>query len=349
MTTWKLLQTFCFILITTSLFSGYDNCTNEATCCTDQEMQSWFFLDGEVLFWKPNQEAMTYGLVADAITDNIIFGNTNEAVQQESDWGLGFRVGAGYYFAKPSCDLAAYWTRFHHTMHSTTSTNSFILGTQLFFGSFLPIGGGALQAGPARSNWQLHIDLIELDFGYLLCFDNRFSLHPYIGLEGGWINQKQTIQYDQFLDTGNGVFFDSTINQINNFKGIGPKIGIDGDFLFGHGFGVLGNLAASFLYGSSRNPVKFHIVDPMTFPISDLAIKYKKNRLIPALQTQLGLNWGKECSKYFAFFISVSYEVQYFWHTWRNEGSAIQNIAVSDAGYSNLTLHGITGQLKLAF
>lgn len=326
-------------------------------CCYAQECEkNRFFLDGELLYWKPNQTGMSYCLISNELTQAIL-GSTNQDRQQNTKWDLGFRVGAGVRIADVHCDLSAYWTHFHHTVDGATTTNEFILGTQLFLGSFLPIGGGGVAqisggtpAGSATSQWKLHIDLIECDFGYLICFDERFSLHPYLGVEGGWINQKQTIVYNQFFDPNNLAFFDSTITQTNHFQGIGPKLGVDGDFILGCGFGVMGNLSAMLLYGSSHNPTDYHVVgDPLAFPFSDFSIQFQQHRLLPAAQAQIGLNWGKDCFEYFVLYLNAIYEVQYFWNTWRNQSSAIQSIAVPDAGYGNLMLQGFTGQVQLAF
>ncbi len=326
-------------------------------CFSQEKEATRVFFDGELLYWKPDQTGMSYCLVSDMLTSSVL-GKKNQDRQQHTDWNAGFRIGSGVRVAKVHCDLSTYWTHFSHTMHGSTSTNNFILGTQLFLGSFVPIGGGGVAqidpggrgAGPAHSQWKLHVNLIECDFGYQICFDKRFSLHPYLGIKGGWIDQEQTVHYDQFFDSNNQIFFDSAITLKNNFKGIGPQLGMDGDFIFGHGFGLMGNLSAALLYGSSDNPVTFHVENnPLSFPFSDFSVNYQKDRLIPAVQSQIGLNWGKECFQHFIFYLNAAYEVQYFWNTWRNQGSAIQSIAVPDAGYGNLMLHGFTGQVQLAF
>ena len=326
-------------------------------CFSQEKEETRFFVDGEFLYWKPDQTGMTYCLVSNVLSSAVL-GSNNQDKQQHTNWNAGFRVGSGVRVAKVHCDLAAYWTHFSHTMNGSTSTDNFILGTQLFLGSSIPIGGGGvaqlnpggIAAGPARSQWKLHVNLIECDFGYQICFNNRFSLHPYLGIKGGWVNQEQIIHYDRFFDLNTQIFFDSTMILKNNFKGLGPQLGLDGDFIFGRGFGLMGNLSAALLCGSSHNPAAFHVEnDPLSFPFSDFSINYQKSRLIPVVQSQIGFNWGKECFQHFVFYLNVSYEVQYFWSTWRNQTSVIQNLAIPDAGYGNLMLHGVTGQVQLAF
>ncbi len=307
------------------------------------------FLDGEFLYWRPDQTAMTYCLVANETITPI--GTKNKEVHQDSNWAPGFRVGAGYILAHTSCDISAYWTRFHHSMHSSSPSGPFIFGTQLLgVGGGLVLGGTGVDAGKAHSNWHLKMDLVELDFGYNLCFHERFLLHPYIGVEGGWVNQNRTVKYDHFFDTSSQIFFDSEIHHKNNFHGVGPKIGINTDFSLGAGFGLIGNFAAVFLCGKANNPVKYEIEgDESSFPLPKTVVKYKQNRLVPALQAQLGLNWRWRLACHFTFTLGAMYEVQYFIGTWRNQNSGIQNLYIADAGYGNLMLQGLTAQGKLTF
>lgn len=318
--------------------------------------QTHVFLDGEVLYWKPNQAGMTYCLLEETTTFNFFFAQKNQARQQHADWGLGFRVGVGIDIETIPADITGYWTHFDHTMDSITQTDELIFGTQVFFGNGFTLGGGALEGiigtpgGPARSRWQCQLDLAEIDFGYWICFNKWFSLHPYLGLEGGWIDQKQTIHYDQFLDTNSNLFFDATITQKNHFEGIGPAFGLDGTFHFGYGFGLMGKLASCFLYGCSRNPTDLHLDgDSSVFPFPDLSVHYKQQHLMPSIRSLVGFNWGKRLQNHFALFFNAAYEVQYFWETWRNQNSFIQNIAVSDAGYGDLMIHGFTGQVQVSF
>lgn len=307
-----------------------------------------FFLDGEFLYWRPDQAGMTYCLTTNDIS--FFLGSKNKEVHQESSWGPGFRVGAGYQFAKASCDLSTYWTRFHHSMHSSVS-GPFIFGTQLLspLGN-LSIGGKGSDLGKARSKWRLNVDLVELDFGYRLLFKQRLLLHPYLAIEGGWIDQLQTIKYNHFLNEASDTIFNSTVKQKNDFSGVGPKLGMNGDFALGCGFGIMGNIAASFLYGFASNPVRVSVKgDPQGFPVSPMVVKYSQHRLIPIVQAQIGLDWKHKCFKNGSITLSIAYESQYFWGTWRNQDSLIQNVYISDGGYGNLMLQGGTGQLKLAF
>jgi len=314
----------------------------------EEEKYGSFFVSGEFLFLRPDQTGMTYCVTTDSLA---LLGEKSQEESQESRWGPGFRIGAGFTFTNPSCDVSASWMSFHHKAHSSVS-GPFIVGTQLLGPNNATPGGGSLaDAGPARSQWNMLLDLVELDFAYMIRFQDRFSLRPYIGVTGGRIDQKQTIKYDQFRDLSNGgLLFDAEIQQKNHFHGAGPKLGMGGKFCMGYGLGVMGSVGASFLYGWENSPVKFHVIDDpagFTFPI--FKVKYHQRRMIPMVEARLGLSWNRQILRNFAIFLSAGYEVQYFWETWRNQNSNIQNVYIAQAGRGNLVLQGWTGEIKLAF
>lgn len=315
----------------------------------EQKRSARFFLSGDFLYWRPDQGGMVYCLTTDEIV-SLPFGLENKQQHQESRWGPGFRAGAGFIFPPSALDMSAYWTSFHHQASGSTSKSA-IIGTQIFApNDAFPVGGSAFGAGGAHSRWDLLFDVVELDFGYSARFKDRFVLRPYVGAAGARVDQKQTIKYKRFLDLNSSEFVTATIEQKNDFRGAGPKLGIDGDFCMGWGFGIMGNLSAALFYGWANNPVRFHFNgDSANYTMPSFEIKYDQHKLIPAAAAQAGLSWEKNFGRYFSIFLSASYEVQYFWGTWRNQSSAVQNLYISDAGFSNLMLQGWTGRIKLTF
>jgi hypothetical protein len=315
--------------------------------CNVKEPHNAVFVSGEFLLWKPDQTGMTYCLSVNELTTPL--GTKNKEIHQASQWGPGFRVGAGVNFIGAPCDVSFYWTRFHNTSHGSSS-KPIIIGSQVLgVGTPFPTGGSGVGGGKPHSTWDLDFDTAEVDFGYHLCFNKRFLLRPYFGVAGAWINQTQLIKYDNFIGN-NSAFFTAKIKQTNNFNGVGPKLGLQGNMAIGAGFGITGNFAASFFYGHAHNPVKYDINgDAADFPIPNSKVTYQQHRIIPAIQGQVGITWGIVCTKHFTIDLAALYEAQYFWGTWRNQNSGIQNLYIADAGYGNLMLQGGTWQLKLTF
>lgn len=306
------------------------------------------FLDGELLYFRPNQTGMTYCLATTFNPDSLL-GTKSKEIQQKSDWGPGFRIGTGFSFLQSKAALGVYWTRFHKTTHGSVS-GPFLYAGELFgFNSTTVVGGSAIGAGKANSTWSLHLDQIELDLSYNLAFCHRLFLTPYLGIQGGWINQKQNIRYDNFFDLDTSLFVSASVKETNHFHGIGPKLGMRGEFCFGSGFGIMGHLATVLLYGQTHAPVHTQISNDPSFAIPNFTISYRQHQLIPVIQGQVELNWERQFTRRISLLFGVGYEVQFYWNTWRNQNSGLQNLFVSDAGYGDLSLQGVTGRVTLTF
>lgn len=345
----KLLRKLCALTFVCALNITFADCEHSCYDSCESQSQNSYSVTAEYLYWHPAQAGMTYGLSVENIVAGPL-GAKNKEIQQKSDWGSGFRLGIGADRCHSPCDLSLIWTSFHHTAHSSND-DPFILGTQLL-GPINPftLGGSGSGAGDAESNWNLGLDILELDAAYQISSCDCYSFRPYLGIAAVRINQTQKIKYNNFLDTTNAVFFNATIKQKNDFQGIGPKLGIQGDVAVGRGFGIIGNLAASFYYGLAKSPVKSHVSnDPVGFPVPDYAVDYKKLRVIPAFQGQIGITWAALCRKCFDIELAAIYEVQCFLGTWRNQSSQIQNLYIADAGHENLTLNGFTGRLSIRY
>ena len=343
------LGVLCCIFALNASHANYTYSDCEPPCKEPCACPNSIFVTGEYLYWKPSQGGMPYALSVSSV-NGIPLGAENTEIHQESKWGSGFRIDAGVNMPEASTDLSVSWTHFHHTAHSFND-DPFILGTQLLGpNNSFTLGGSGSGAGPAASKWNLRLDSVEFNLGYHLISGQRYMLRPYIGVAGTRLNQTQTITYTNFLDTGNAVFLNATIIQKNQFHGFGPKLGIQGDWILGNGFGLMGNLATTFYYGESKNPVEAHVLnDPIGFPLSDYVVHYEKHRVIPAFQGQVGVTWSLVTTNTLSVELSALYEVQYFVGTWRNQSSQIQNLYISDAGFENLMLNGFTGQLTISF
>lgn len=310
------------------------------TCCNND-----IFFIGGFLLWRPNQPGMAFCYVTE---EQNLFSPNMLIAEQGSDWSTGFRVGTGYFLKSTPFDLTFFWTAFNHTSLSQVS-GPFIIGTQMLNpGGNFPVGGSLANLGGASSRWILKTDFVELVLGYRQQFDGRFTFHPYFGGEWGWINQLQKISYINF-NAGNPENFNAFIKSKNAFKGIGPKVGMDGRLSIVGGFAVFSDLSVSLLYGRTHNPTSLVLNgETAGFGFPDLLFEYsQRKRVIPKAAIKVGID-GKWCFKECAWLaISAAYEAQYIWGVWRNQNSPTQNIFIPEAGYSNLSLSGLTADARM--
>lgn len=309
----------------------------EEPCCNE------FFFLGEYLYWKPDQVGMAYCYSLDTPAQ---FGENNFIQEHSSDWGSGFRIGGGYASNSIDFDLVCHWTVFNQS--STVSvTGPVIIGTQILNpGGAFALGGSELDLGPAASRWSLKTDLVDALFGYRGRFADRFLLHPYFGVEWAWIDQVQNITYTNFF--GSVDTLDVFVTQTNDFHGIGPKLGLDGRFFMGYGFGLFGDFSISFYYGKAKSPTNILLVgDDADFGRNVLNFTYtEKTKMLPKAQGKVGFEWLWNITDCFWFCSSVAYEAEFFWDIWRTQNSPTQNLFIQEAGYLNLSLKGLTADFR---
>ncbi len=302
-----------------------------------------FSIGVEYLYWNVLQSSMSYATTVDSVPAL----NNPTIVTQPQDWTSGFRLTAA---KEIKCDLntSFSWTRVHNSVKGSVS-NPFIIATEIFSPGPGGIGiGGNGVGGPASSQWNCNFDMLDLNFTCPGFEDFAYSICPLVGVKGGRIYQNQFITYDNFVDTNTGVFFNATVNEKNNLWCVGPKIGFNSAYELGNGLSFLGNFSTSFLYGRLFSSTNTQIVEPGV-PSVDTTLTNIKRRIMPQFQLLLGLNWDTCLCDCYEASIGVGYEVQYFFHTWRISNSSIQNFYVTNTGFGDLMLHGLTANLSVRF
>lgn len=307
----------------------------------------------EFIYWRPDQAGMNYCFVSNE-PDELI-GSKNRGVEQKGDWTPGFRLGAGYQFGESQCDAFAYWTRFHSSACNRVE-GELILATPLLGAplkgdqTLVAVGGRGPDTGSVHSHWHLQMDLIEVDLGYRIHFQDRLVLRPYVGVEGGWIHQRQAIKFDDFLsEAPPSVIFDAEVVNKSHFHGVGPKVGLNGDCTLGWGFGLLGRFAATGLCGRASYPVRINLEDDPQALFPHVRVKEGRRPVVPLLQGLVGLDWRYPVMEKGELYFMAGYEVLYFWGMWRQQGSLEQEILGGGSAYSNLSLQGLTVQAQFSF
>lgn len=297
----------------------------------------------DYLYWHASQSDMNYALT---VEDIDTFANMS-ANFQRSDWASGVRLGVGY--AMPcSWDSRFTWTRFHNSVFGQTASH-FILANQLLSitAGDLFIGGEGVEAGPAKSRWDLNFDKFDLNFGGTLCNGRVFFFHPAIGITGIIVNQSQHISYDNFIDTFTERRANVTVKQVNNFWGIGPSAGFDSALRVGCGFSLVGQCTFSAYYGRVPSKSTTSIEEGGETVTSSFMLK--RNKIVPAFQMFFGLEWGTKLLRCYPISATIGYETQYFWGLWRTQNSGIQDLYITDAGYNALEFSGITARVSFGF
>lgn len=180
------------------------------------------------LFWAGNAHAVGFfleGLEWRATETNDWVYNNSETVPNQTiayktldfNYKPGFRIGAFY---------VNNWDALFAYTHYYTSTSDSAVGhlQPSFSGSVSAKPSAAYLYSSGQVNQTINYNIFDLDVGKQFHPTEAITLHPLVGLMGGWINQLIKAQYQGSTSTHETI--------TNNFTGIGPKVGIDVDVNF---------------------------------------------------------------------------------------------------------------------
>lgn len=277
---------------------------------------STFYVFADALYWKA--------------TENILWAyrNSNSTPNQQIayqsgdfDFAPGFRVGMGY---GNDWDTGIYYTRYVTDTKDSTTGNL----KSGFMGGTLGLVGVSDFYSAGQFKMTIDFNMIDWYLGKRFEITPALSLRPSIGLTGGWIDQNIKASFQ-------GVY--TTVERIeNNFWGIGPKFGIDGNIIFLKKSAVtasfLAEFSAAYLFGRWTMTDVYKDSSPRTIDV-DLADRQGGT---PVIQGKVGVQFDFD-----RFTMSLSYEMS----DWFDQ---LQIFDDATGGHdSDLALQGLT--LRVAY
>lgn len=274
-----------------------------------------FFLDA--LYWQAT-ETVDWALIND-------LGIQNQNITYKTvsfKYAPGFRIGG--LFAISDWDSKFSYTRFH--TKTTDSVSGNLVST--FMGGKIAQGSNFYRTG----NVSLTIDfnMFDWDIGQCISITDTLRLRPAMGLRGGFINQSITTNFQGPISV--------TENVKNNFRGIGPKAGIEGSWIFcrnnGCEISLFSDFSTSFLWG------KWIIHDVAEVSNANTIDTKVGNRNFGAFTIQeiIGINLNYDC-----FAIKMGYEIS----DWFNQYQVLDN--GTGAHNNDLILQGISLRISYDF
>lgn len=257
-----------FIAVTSQV-NGMDPSTCcESSCCDTEANRLSVY--GGVLYWQPElcglegafgDTTIATSVGDDAITTTTVFETDKEPHYK---WDVGYRVGAEAEF---NCfDIDLYYTHFD--------------------------GNANFRDGAQFGNWKIKYDTIDLTFGRYFSVWSCFDFKPYIGLRAIKVHQKLNSHLETLFTSpliGDNIVFTDKHDK-EDFRGIGPQIGIKADWYIGCNFSLYGSFAFLTYYGEVDG--KNFDVDTFTTTVSVCDGKIKRCFSNLATDGELGLRWA---------------------------------------------------------
>lgn len=223
------------------------------------------------------------------------------------DYSAGFYIEGRYWFNSKKNDIRANWTRL-----TTNDSDATFAGNNEFVVPLFQAGPSAGQSfnnpsQQAQTNAQFHYNVIHVDAGQYFAYGQNMQLRLYGGVSGAQIRENLSTTFQDYAQT---YFLNSTNN--SKFTGVGPTLGLSGQYALPYNLGIIGEISASGLIGTLDSVTNYTSSSPQ-LAASGITTNYQSisprnvSQLVPSLEGKLGLNYHFSLNN-MTWFIEAGYE-----------------------------------------
>lgn len=336
-------------------------CCEQTYCCSPVDddccPSGKFSIFADYLLWGVKEDQLQYAIDVPQLNNfnfdgppstNVQF-NSKEASSQANS---GFKLGVGYSTACTSWDFTLFWTYLHgHTQSSISDPTGALFPSQFPVAVFIGLFSRQKDRSPTSANhasnkWTYQFDTLDFQVGKTFFPTCSVFIRSFLGIKGARINQNLSTVYsgfNNFFDSDSQI--DVTVKKKNNFLAIGPSIGVESAWLMGCNFSLIGGFSFAYLYGKFDTDIQLTLAQVGGSHSIPFNGDYDTFRLRPTSNAWIGVDWRKS-----SFFISASYEVQYWWNQWQDPSAILMSmINSSSSAQGDLMLYGLTLQVGFAF
>lgn len=229
--------------------SAHLQCGNHP-CCGAMDNVSGRF---DIIYWRPCSDGLELGkaesFTQSTVGNEVVLTNESHAADPKFKFDTGFRLGLGYYCPCDCWDVSLTWTHFHSKANADGAGDpTTTLPYTTFVSDWERISGQYPTA--IESRWTLDMDLLDLEFAQKYYVNHCFILRPFIGLRAARIDQGYHVEADRVGDAVAANNFASKVDSKSDFRGIGPRVGMDAQIRLGCGVSLFGGAAASLVFGT---------------------------------------------------------------------------------------------------
>ncbi|MFI4955589.1 MAG: Lpg1974 family pore-forming outer membrane protein [Gammaproteobacteria bacterium] len=283
-----------------------------------------YTLTGGATYLAPAMNGLDY---VDVITDAPASTYYYDAENINPNYNWGYFLAFGYMISS-HYDIQASWQQFNSSQSESTSVPG-SASTTMLTSSNTSIDVPAGVTDEAESEETLKTQSFDATLGQYHKLSSMLTARPFVGVKYAQVNSNTENEY-----TGTSIDLPIMESYDSKFTGVGPEIGLDAEYKIVKHFGVTGHIAAAFLVGDLKTST-----DISGEGSSSDFDGEKNNRVVPALDAKLGLNWNSLYSHdKFGVGIEGGYQVAYYF-------DVVDQVQVSsDAGLThNYSDVGIMG------
>jgi hypothetical protein len=293
----------------------------------------------DALYLRPTSSGLDYATSLTFPTGFVSPGGfeRNATVDPSYDWGVYAQIG--YLFPCTGNDLTL-----SYTYLSNDNSDSIVAPTPISAvttGSagiaILPLSVlSGVEYGAAAGKAQFTLNVVDLDGGQRFT-TGSYDMRMFAGLRYANIDTTVKTFGSPFpVGVGGGVNTTSTGYQEfkSQFRGLGPRIGVDARYCLSSGFGVDADLSTALLAGRTDSHYYATTVTTTT-PVNTLEVKNgSNNRLIPVLEAKLGVDYTyiMDCRCKSSLVFEVGYQTTNYFNAADHHVRVIDPITTTTTG-----------------
>lgn len=307
------------------------------------KMDWGFFVTGDFIYWKARQEELNgiATLFFDQSGNDRFVGVKVKEINFK--YSPGFKLGAGSNLPFDGWDIYVNWTHFHNNPVTTfTSSAHDLIDTEKLE------GGIPFVSNRATINYDLMLNILDLDWGRRYCVSKTWNVRPSFGGKVVWLHQDirynfENMQTISFPNIGVVSGSPEFLNAKNDYWGIGPYFAFEGKWTYGWGVGLLGKISGAIVWGkfeqrakSEDNDLDFDNGVPIN-TLSHVSQEGTAHRVRPIAQMFVGLDW-EWCfiPNRLSTQLQLGYETQFYWGQLLN----LRSVEEGDFSLEGLTFMG---------
>jgi len=245
------------------------------------KLKPGFAVTGGPLLLQPTSSTQGYAI----LTSPFPIPTPNWQVQEvNSDYQFGFYAGGSYTFERPGADVRLGWIRLESNDNSAATADA-----SQFVGPFYEIGPNAGSLRQTQGELKRDFNFVTLDFGQTIDVGEAFRLRFFGGLDYLYIKQNLLASFSSPTD-----LFSTTSDTESLFSGVGPRLGLLGEYGLRKHLAITGMFATSISIGTMSPEMTFvsSSTDLQAIGISEnhQAITVQKTtQVVPGVEGRMGL------------------------------------------------------------
>ena len=294
-----------------------------------------FSVFGDYLYWNVHSADVPFAQAFDGI-DPVLSVPRGGVGTASPSFHSGFRVGAGAALCE-NVWLVSTFTYFRMASSAQiTAPDGLVLHNFLVFPNTV---NSAVDSLTSRADYSIRLYMGDLDAKFALCNTECFSLNIFGGARYAYLNQSL---FNTFQLTGA-----STVDSQIKFDGVGPRIGLDGQYrtrcgVYGYASGIFDVLFGEFRGTYTQQNVFGGVVGQTAI---------NSTRAVPILEMEIGAGW-RSCNGRWGF--SGGYYVGSWFNTMTTTSfsRAIGNTNFTTNGDNfrdNLIFNGLVARFEFRF